>query len=232
MILGAFLRALGQLGDPAFRRVLWLGLGLTLLLLAGVSAAFVTAIDWFVADTLTLPWIGEVSGIDRVLGWGSLILMIGLSVVLMVPVAALFSGFFLETVAAAVEDRHYPDLPPAVPLTPGDALASAAGLFGLLIAANLAGLIVLPFAGPLAPLVFWAVNGLLLGREYFDLAASRRLGRVGARDLRRANRGRLWLAGTLMAAPLSIPLVNLLVPVLGAATFTHIFHALNGTERP
>ena len=35
-----------------------------------------------------------------------------------------------------------------------------------------------------------------------------------------------WLAGTLMAAPLSIPLVNLLVPVLGVATFTHLFHRL------
>lgn len=29
-----------------------------------------------------------------------------------------------------------------------------------------------------------------------------------------------------MAMPLSIPLVNLLIPILGAATFTHIFHAL------
>ena len=26
--------------------------------------------------------------------------------------------------------------------------------------------------------------------------------------------------------PLSIPLVNLVIPILGAATFTHIFHKL------
>jgi len=39
----------------------------------------------------------------------------------------------------------------------------------------------------------------------------------------------IWIAGTLMAAPLSIPLVNLLIPLLGAATFTHMFHRLNGT---
>ena len=30
-----------------------------------------------------------------------------------------------------------------------------------------------------------------------------------------------------MAVPLSVPVVNLLVPVLGAATFTHLFHRLN-----
>jgi len=30
-----------------------------------------------------------------------------------------------------------------------------------------------------------------------------------------------------MALPLSIPLVNLLIPILGAATFTHLFHRLH-----
>jgi uncharacterized protein involved in cysteine biosynthesis len=49
--------------------------------------------------------------------------------------------------------------------------------------------------------------------------------------MRRRNRGKLWLAGTLMAAPLSIPVVNLLVPVLGVATFTHIFHRLASEGR-
>jgi CysZ protein len=29
-----------------------------------------------------------------------------------------------------------------------------------------------------------------------------------------------------MAAPLSIPLINLVIPVLGVATFTHLFHRL------
>ena len=31
-----------------------------------------------------------------------------------------------------------------------------------------------------------------------------------------------------MALPLTIPVVNLLIPVLGAATFTHLFHRLEG----
>jgi CysZ protein len=34
-----------------------------------------------------------------------------------------------------------------------------------------------------------------------------------------------------MAVPLSIPLINLLIPVLGAATFTHLYHRLAGTGR-
>ena len=31
-----------------------------------------------------------------------------------------------------------------------------------------------------------------------------------------------------MAAPLTVPILNLVVPVLGAATFTHLFHRLEG----
>jgi uncharacterized protein involved in cysteine biosynthesis len=92
-------------------------------------------------------------------------------------------------------------------------------------------LVLYAFAGPLIPVVFWSVNGWLLGREYFGLVAMRRLGRQGAKELRAAHKGKIWLAGTLMAAPLSIPLVNLVIPVLGVATFTHLFHALNGTRR-
>jgi uncharacterized protein involved in cysteine biosynthesis len=38
----------------------------------------------------------------------------------------------------------------------------------------------------------------------------------------------IWVAGILMAVPLSVPLVNLFIPLLGAATFTHLFHRLNG----
>jgi uncharacterized protein involved in cysteine biosynthesis len=81
-------------------------------------------------------------------------------------------------------------------------------------------------AGPATPLVFWGVNGFLLGREYFTLVAQRRLSPEDAKAMRRRNRWRIWLAGTLMAAPLSLPLVNLVIPVLGVATFTHLFHQL------
>jgi uncharacterized protein involved in cysteine biosynthesis len=58
----------------------------------------------------------------------------------------------------------------------------------------------------------------------------RRLGRKGAKALRARHNGAIWLAGTLMAAPLSFPLVNLFIPVLGVATFTHMFHRLNSAR--
>jgi CysZ protein len=58
----------------------------------------------------------------------------------------------------------------------------------------------------------------------------RRIGRVAAKQLRARHVTTIWIAGILMAVPLSIPLLNLLIPILGAATFTHIFHQLQARE--
>ncbi|MGB3148754.1 MAG: EI24 domain-containing protein, partial [Paracoccaceae bacterium] len=121
MILSAFAATLGQLDDRRFLRVIGLGCALAAGLLLGTYGILLLLIDWFSPDSLTLPWIGEVGGLKGLLDIGSLLLMITLSIVLMVPVAALFSGLFLEDVAQAVEDRHYPGLPPAQ--GPGMALA-------------------------------------------------------------------------------------------------------------
>ena len=56
--------------------------------------------------------------------------------------------------------------------------------------------------------------------------ARRRLGPQPAADLGRRHLGRIWLAGTAMAVPLSVPVVNLVVPILGVAVFTHQFHRM------
>ena len=231
MILADFLRALRQLGDPRFRRVLVLGLALTLALLVAAYAAFLALIQSFTPDSIEIPLVGPVGGFDTLLGLGSALLMLGLSIFLMVPVTAAFTGFFLEDVVQAVEARHYPDLLPVPRPRLMDALIDSANFLALLIVVNLAAVLIYPFAGPALPLVFWAVNGLLLGREYFTLVAMRRLGRAGAKALRRRHWGQIWLAGTLMAAPLSVPVVNLLIPLLGAATFTHLFQRLNAAPQ-
>lgn len=226
MIFSDFARALGQLSDPRFLRVVLFGIALALALLVGVYALFLWLIESLAPGTVEIPLIGPVGGIDTLLSWGSFFFMLVLSIFLMVPAASAFSGLFLEDVAQAVEDRHYPHLPPVPRMRLSDMLIDTANFVGLLIAVNVLALILYGFAGPFIPVVFWAVNGFLLGREYFTLVAMRRLGREGARALRARHRGQIWLAGTLMAAPLSVPLVNLVIPVLGVATFTHMFHRL------
>ena len=228
IILNSFFLALGQLGDPRFRKVLFLGVGLTLALLFGFTVAVVWGAGFFIGDSVTLPWLGTITWINDVASWAMVPLMLVLSVVLMVPVASAITSIFLDEVAQAVEDRHFPNLPPAPSVPISEAVWDTFSFLGVLIAANLLALILYAVFTPLAPFIFWGLNGFLLGREYFTLAAIRRVGREGAGKLRSRHMATIWIAGTLMAVPLSVPLLNLLVPIIGAATFTHIFHGLNG----
>ncbi|MFQ1700207.1 EI24 domain-containing protein [Loktanella agnita] len=227
MILSDFAKALAQLPDPRFRSVLWRGIGLTIALLVGVYAALLWLIDWLTADQISLPGVGEVTWIGDLLSWGSLGLMILLSVFLMIPVASAITSLFLDEVADAVEDKHYPALPPVPSTSFADGFRDTVNFLGVLMGANIAALIlylIFPFA---APFIFYGLNGYLLGREYFQLAASRREGRAGARARWKQHKGTVWAAGCLMALPLSFPLLNLFIPILGAATFTHLYHRLS-----
>ncbi|MEP1538877.1 MAG: EI24 domain-containing protein [Paracoccaceae bacterium] len=231
MIIQCFFKALGQIGDRRFNKVLFLGIALTIALLIGATAGLVAFADWIVGDSTDVPVIGEITWLDDILSWGSVILMFVLSIFLMVPVASAITSLFLDEVAQAVEDKHYPDLPAVAPVPFGDALRDTLNFLGVLIGANVLAIALYLIFSPLTPFIFWGLNGFLLGREYFTLAAMRRVGRKGAHELRKQNTGTIWFAGTLMAIPLSIPLVNLIIPILGAATFTHIFHAVYNGSR-
>jgi uncharacterized protein involved in cysteine biosynthesis len=230
-LVADFLRALGQVGDPRFMRVLLRALGLTVVALALVFAAVMLGLGWLLPETVTLPWIGPVGFVDNLVSWGAFALMLVLSVVLMVPVAAAVVGFFLDEVAAAVEARHYPALPPVKGLSLAQQARDSVVFLGIVVGANLVALAIYLMVPPLAPFVSWLVNGFLLGHEYFGLVAVRRLGPEGAAALRRRHFWRAWAAGTAMAVPLSVPVLNLLVPILGVAVFTHQFHRLTGDAR-
>ena len=227
IVLKSFILALSQIGDRRFRRVLMLGILLTFALLVGTYAGFLWLIQALVGEDATLPVLGEVRWLDDLLSIGSFIFMFVLSIFLMIPVASAITSMFLDEVAQAVEDRHYPHLPPAPAVPFGEALRDTLSFLGVLIGANLLAFVLYALFAPAALFIFYGLNGFLLGREYFTLAAMRRIGRQGAKDLRAQNTGTIWLAGILMAVPLSVPILNLFIPILGAATYTHLFHLVS-----
>ena len=226
MIFSDFLRSIAQFDDPKFRRVLWRGLGLTIVLLAAACLLVSYGVNQLLSSALVAGMIGEQSWLGSLFNIGGVLLTIALSIWVMVPVASAIIALFLDEVAQAVEARHYPHLPKQTAAKLQDQILVSIRFLGLLILANIAALIlsmILPF---LAPVVFWATNGYLIGREFFQMAAMRRVPRTQAQELLRRHQGAIWYAGILMAIPLTIPLVGLFIPILGAATFTHLFERL------
>ncbi|MFY0680902.1 MAG: EI24 domain-containing protein [Thalassovita sp.] len=230
MIFSSFFKALAQIGDRRFRRVFFLGIVLSFALLVAAFAAFMWVLQSLVGESATLPLIGEVTWLKDLVTWSSFFVMIGLSVFLMIPVASAITSLFLDDVAQAVEDRHYPHLPKATSVSMGEALKDTVNFLGILVAANVIAILLYVMFAPAALFIFWGLNGFLLGMEYFTLAAMRRVGRDKAKELRRKHLWTIWAGGTLMAVPLTIPLLNLAIPILGAATFTHIYHRVTGSR--
>ncbi|MGB0496857.1 MAG: EI24 domain-containing protein [Rubricella sp.] len=226
MIFGALSRALGQLPDPALRALLLKSLGLTIAVFAGV----IVTMGYLIAliGPVTVPVVGFT--VDPGAGAGILtgLALLPLSFILMIPVATIVIGFFLDDIADAVEDVHYSHLPRANRLSMSDALVDALRFTGVVIGANIVALFLYILFLPLAPIIFWAMNGYLLGREYFQLVAARRMPLKEAAALRKRHMPLIWGAGVLIAMPLAIPIAGLIVPLVGVAMFTHIFHGLSG----
>jgi len=222
MVLTALSRAWGDLFRPRIFGVVLLGVLLTLVLFVVLQAAAFWAIRIFAPETMTLPWIGQIS-IAPALSWGSLVLFPIMSIFLMAPVTAGFAGLFAERVAEAVEEIHYPDAK-GLPVEFMAGLMESLAVMGAVIGVALVSLLLTPFLGPLASVLFYLGNGWLLGREFFQMAARRHLHAPQATALRQSLATRTTLLGVLIALLLTVPFLNVLVPVLAAAGFTHLFH--------
>jgi len=219
----ALAKAFRQLTDP---RLNWV------VLVSVVGALAVFAGLWFL-----LVWLIESSGVleggwfDFLTDWLSGAAVLLLAIFLFPGVVTMFAGVLLEYVVRAVEARHYPRLGAPRDQPIAEVLLYVVKFTALVIALNLLALpfyLLLPGANFL---IFWVLNGYLLGREYFELVALRRLTEPEGRDARRANGLRIFLAGLVIAVLMTVPILNLLMPVVGAAFMTHVFHALPRLSR-
>lgn len=217
----ALFLALGQIGDPAFRRPLLLGVLGAALALALLGWGAVEAAAWAAAGGASwLSWLAQAAGgaLGLLLAWW-----------LFLPVAAAIAAQLVEPVAMAVERRHYPGLPP--PRGASVAVQVAFGLrFGLrllLIQILLLPLLFVPVVGFALALL---VSAHALGAGMVQQTALLRMDMAGARAAWRANRLSGWVLGLLLALMALVPLLNLLVPVIGTAAAVHLLHRSTGSE--
>ena len=218
-MLQELVRAFAMLSESRVRGVLWLGIALSLATLVALFVGVEALVSW--ASDTGWAWLDRIFQVLGGLGTAIVAWFLFPSIVVAV------SSIFLERVVDATEDRYYPSLPPPRPMPLTQSVPAALKLLGASLLLNL---VALPaYFVPLLNLPVWlAVNGYLVGREYAELVASRRLAPATATRLRRDNRLVFWLAGAVIAFLLAVPLLNLVAPVVGAAFMTMRFQRYCG----
>ena len=233
-MLDAAAKALSQILSPPMRSILWRSIGLALALIVVLAIGLQRLLSWlavygqdwaeamlgsgFHTSLNVLAWIISIAaGLGVVLG----------AVFLMPAITSLVASVFVDDVADHVEREHYPAECPGIALPFG--LAMTEGIKTALLTI-LVYLIALPFvfvagAGFIA---FFIATAWLLGREYFELAAMRFRPPAEAKAMRRQNAGIIFTAGLVIAAFVSIPIVNLATPLFGMAFMVHMHKRLSG----
>ena len=233
-MLNAAAKALSQILSPPMRSILWRSIGVALVMVTVLAIGLQRALSWlatsgegwaeamlgpgFQTPLNVLAWIVSIAaGLGVVLG----------GIFLMPAITSLVASIFVDEAAEHVEREHYPAERPGVALPLGVALLEGGKTAALTI---LVYLVALPFvflAGA-GFLVFFIATAWLLGREYFELAAMRFRPPEEAKAMRKDNAATIFTAGLIIAAFVSIPIVNLATPLFGMAFMVHMHKKLSG----
>ncbi len=233
-MLDAAIKALSQMFSPSFRKVLLKSIGLGLVMIVLVGIGLQRLFSWLATSGGTWAegaigagwhsWIVAMEWITSILA--SVSILAG-AVFLMPAVIAFVGSFFVDEIAEEVERAYYPAEPLGRALPVGRALVEGTKTALLSVAVYVVALPFVLFAGFGFLILFFATS-YLLGREYFELAAMRYRTPDDAKAFRKAHRGIVYAAGTLIGAFASIPIVNLAAPLFGMALMTHMHKKLSG----
>lgn len=225
-LIPAFLKGLEDALSPPLRAILWrvlfMGLALTLLLVAGAyqGLGFAPSTGW--------GWLDETL---RILGG----ILTGIGLAFMFPVMmTTLQSLFLDEAAARVAARDYPADPPGRDIGFVEGAVSGLRFLAVTIVLNIL-FLPLQIAGFFLPLlnllVFLVLNGYLVGREYFEQVAMRQASPAEAARLRRANRPLVFGAGLLGTALMVVPVVNLIAPLVTLAAMVHLERGVRLSRR-
>lgn len=214
--------SIAQLSDPKIVRILIKSISLTLalFLILGISTFF--GLDWLLA------YYGWHEGAMAAAALATIITVF-VAVLLFRIIAIFVLNIFADDIIDAIEKRHYPSRaesarPPGYIGGLKLGLASAGRAIGYNLVASPI-YIMLIITGIGAPIVFFAVNALLIGRDLQDMIASRHYHQMAKlTEMWRLPVMQRFLLGLLAAIMLVVPIVNFLAPILAVAMATHLVH--------
>jgi CysZ protein len=228
----AALKALEQLLSRPFRAVLLKSIALALVLLLALGIGLHRLIAWLIGGGG--GWLegalggnahGPINALEWVLAIAAGFGLIAGAIFLMPAVTSIVGGLYADEIADLVEREYYPADRPGTPVPIARALIEGVKAALLALVVYLVALPFLLLAG-VGAIIFFIATAFLLGRVYFELAAMRFHPVDEAKRLRKARQGSVFVAGLLIAAFVSIPIVNLATPLFGTALMVHVYKRL------
>lgn len=232
-MIDAAIKAIQQMFSPAFRSVLIKSSLLALLLIALIGVGLHRGLTWLTENGATYAETTLGAGTQGPLGvmiWivsfaASVGIIVG-GIFLMPAVTAFVGSFFVDEIAEQVERVHYPEQQPGRPLPFARSTIEGVKIALFAIAVYIVALPFVFLAG-LGLFILFFASAYLLSREYFELAAMRFRAPAEAKAFRKANQTTVFTAGLLIAAFVSIPVVNLATPLFGMALMVHMHKRLS-----
>lgn len=221
-MIQSFSRAVAQLPDPKILKIIFQVIATTIGLIFAITFL----------SYLGLSYLGSLEDVRNIIPFVELptwifeSLTLGVLVVLFIffpALSTIAAGLFLDKVADVVEGKYYPKLSPVQEMPLSSVIWMAVKLLTLTLVLNI---LVLPlYFIPLINLVvFYVLNGYLIGREYYEMVAQRHLPVGEIRSFRKTKMGGYLIFGAIVTFLLTIPFLNLLMPIIATAAMVHLFH--------
>jgi len=159
--------------------------------------------------------------------WGLLALIFG--ALLLPPITIIIGSIYSDSIVDHIEKKYYPSRLGMRQIKLSELGFSISKNFCITITVNIL-LAPLYLIGTFFPiisfLIFYSVNGYLIGKELFETVASRHLEMKDRYLLKKQNNSKVIIGGIIMVGISTIPILNLIAAVLGIVFMTHFFHSL------
>ena len=144
------------------------------------------------------------------------------------PISTIFVSIFLDDIIDCVENKYYPENKAGKRLGVIHLAFLALRIMFFLVVLNILLIplyVIFVFWLPILPMIiFYLLNGYLLGWGYYEMVAVRHLGIKQAGIHRKSIRGIVLMGGLLIMVLFMIPIVQLAAPILGVALICHLYH--------
>ncbi|MFT6559053.1 EI24 domain-containing protein [Sneathiella sp.] len=218
-MIDAIGKAIAQMSDPKFRSVLIKSILVSILAFAVTVIAVMELGDFIPRMEGDGFFTDFVNGLIAVLTGGAAFIIAGFGFPIVMSAVI---GIFLDDIADAVEAKHYPSHSKARDVPLWSSIWDSVKFLGVIVLCNL---VALPlYLIPVINLfVYYLLNGYLLSREFFQQVAIRHHDMSEVNKLRKIDGFELFLIGVAITFSLTIPIVNLIVPIIATAAMVHLY---------